>query len=84
MDAASKGESIIAFGVQARLDSASSFSVIKGNIANGYNKVACKAILTQIKGENFIANTVVFSQALLMPAAYVGMGSGIHLTKAPF
>ena len=40
--------------------------------------------MAAIKGQDSPTNTAVFSQALLDPAAYVGMGNDTGLITAPF
>ena len=41
-------------------------------------------LMKGVKSHDSPANTVVFSQALLMPKAYVGMVNGTGLATAPF
>ena len=69
------GITTTAFGAQAIMDAAPGFGVIQGDIANGYKKISREGVLTAIKAHASIGNTVAFSQALIVPLAYIGIGN---------
>ena len=66
------------------LDSAPGFGSIQGDISNGYNEIEHEGVLTAIRKEDALNNTLSFSHTLLEPVAYVGMGNGSRLLNAPF
>ena len=78
------GISITAFGVQAVLDSAPGFGAIQGDISNGYNEIKRERVITAIRKQNTLDDTLAFTHALLEPDAYEGMGNGTRLLNAPF
>jgi len=53
-------------------------------ISNGYNEIEREGVLTAIRKEDTLDNTLAFSHALLGPVAYVDMGNRTRLLTAPF
>ena len=53
-------------------------------ISNGYNEIEREGVLTAIRKEDTLDNTLAFSHALLEPVAYVGMGNGTRLLTTQF
>jgi hypothetical protein len=78
------GMSITAFGVTAELDAAPEFGVIQGDLKNGYNEVSRKSIMHALQEAEKFGGVLMFSHVLLCHSSYVGMGSGLRLTNAPF
>ena len=60
------------------------FGVIQGDVTNGYNEITREAVLNSIRDTGRLNNTLPFSHTRMHLQAYVGMGSGTQLTKAPF
>ena len=77
------GISITAFGVMAMLDARPEFGTIQADIRNGFNKVKHESILDTKETPGLLC-TLAFSNALLEPMTYVGMGSGTNLVTSPF
>ena len=78
------GISITTFGVQAILDANPSSIVIQGGIRNGYNEMKSECVLFSIRDSEKLDSTIAFSHALMLQAAYVGMGNGTQLVKSLF
>ena len=78
------GISITAYGVQAVLDAEPTFCVFQGDLKNGYNEIGREAILSAMREEEQLDDTLSYTHALLEPEAYVGMGNGTALVTAPF
>jgi hypothetical protein len=78
------GISIMAFRMTAALDAAPEFGVIQGDLKNGYNEVSRKNIMRALQEAEKFGDMLMFSHALLCHSSYFGMGSGLHLTNAPF
>ena len=78
--------SITVFGVQATLDANPNFGLrlIQCNLKNGYNEISREGVLNAMRDTGKLDDTLAFSQALLEPRVYIGMGSGTVLSKAPF
>ena len=70
--------------MQATLDANPHFAVIQGDIKNGYNELCRESVLEAIKESGKLDSPLAFSHDLMLPEAYVGMGSGTRLVKAPF
>ncbi len=78
------GISITAFGVTVALEIAPEFGVIKGDLKNGYNEVSHKSIMRALREAEKFGDILMFSHAFLCHSSYVGMGSGLRLTNAPY
>ena len=66
------------------LDSAPGFGTIQGGITNNrYNEIEREGVLMEIHEEHTLDDTLAFSHAMLEPVAYVCMGNGTCLIKAP-
>ncbi len=68
----------------AALDEVPEFGVIQGDLKNGYNEVSHESIIRAIRESEKFGDILMFSHALLCHSSYVGMGSGLCLTNAPF
>jgi len=75
---------IMMFGVTVALDAAAEFGVIQGGLKNGCTEVSREGIMHALLKTGKFGDIRVFSHALLHHSLYISMGSGMHLTSAPF
>jgi hypothetical protein len=76
--------SITIFRIQVALDANPDFAIFQGNIKNGCNKISHESILTALKEQPDLHNTLVFTHLMLSPRSFIAMGSGTNMTDAKF